>query len=94
MTAGGVIPAPEEREPHVREIGRMEDIDGAPIVFSINLDGTLRIQISDVFLRPAADVAADLDHDAREQFQRLFMEAERQAEEEERQAEEEENALG
>jgi hypothetical protein len=60
-----------------REIGRMEDLDGVPVIFSLNLDGTLRIEIGP--FRPfgpgASDqtAMADLDDAKTEEFGRLLV---------------------
>lgn len=61
------------------DVGTMTDIDGAPIEFSINLDGTVRIAIGP-FTSPGDRQMADLDKTGRDEFMRLWCEAERQAE--------------
>ena len=40
MTAGGVIPAPEERkrDPYVRKVGHVADIDGMLLVIGVDYD--------------------------------------------------------
>ncbi len=64
-----------------REIGRMTDVDGAPIEFSVNLDGTVRVAIGPSTSSRSGDrESADLDKDGRAEFMRLWCEAERQAE--------------
>ena len=59
------------------EVGRTEDVDGVPVIFSLNHDGTVRVAIK-VFGSYKYGIA-DLDKEAREQFMRLWCETERQA---------------
>lgn len=56
--------------PEPREIGRMEDVDGVPVIFSLNLDGTLRVRIMGTRMDSAM---ADLDDAKTEEFGRLFI---------------------
>lgn len=81
MSESGVIPPPEERQPgRAVVVGHIEDVDGVPVVFSVNHDGTVRLAVS-VWGSDEDDyTTADLDKKAREQFMRLWCEAERQAE--------------
>jgi hypothetical protein len=58
-----------------REIGRMEDLDGVPVIFSVNLDGTLRVEIGPFkpFGAQPVTAMADLDGAKTDQFGRLFI---------------------
>jgi hypothetical protein len=57
-----------------REIGRMEDVDGVPIIFSLNRDGTLRITITRrLALRGSDGGTADLDDAKAEEFGHLLI---------------------
>jgi hypothetical protein len=52
----------------------MEDVDGVPVIFSVNLDGTLRITITHrVALRGSDGGTADLDHAKAEEFGQLLV---------------------
>lgn len=73
MSESGVIPPPEERQPHV--VGEMSDVDGTPVVLSINRDGSVRIAIGSFPPGSAGFRAADLDQEEAEEFARLFVSA-------------------
>ena len=74
MSAGGVIPEPAARQPHgLRRVGQMEDVDGDLIDLTVIPGGIVRITVTDGSF-------ADLDKDCRDEFMRLWCEAERQAE--------------
>lgn len=70
MSESGVTPPPEDRA--IREIGRMLSRYGLPIEIGINK--------GDVSIRVGRDACILLGRMEREQFSRLYFEAERQAE--------------
>ncbi len=78
MTAWGVIPPPEERK-RPGETGRMTDIDGVPVIFSVGKDGTARIEITAWMSLNGHGGTADLDVAKADEFTRLWFETLRQA---------------
>jgi hypothetical protein len=58
--------------PESRVIGRMQDVDGVPVTFSLNRDGTLRIWIGRT-APPLDGGTADLDGAKAEEFGQLFI---------------------
>jgi hypothetical protein len=58
-------------ESTAREIGRMVDVDGVPVIFGINHDGTVRIDIRGYLSLPG-HATADLGREQAEEFARLF----------------------
>jgi len=61
-----VIPPPEERSPYIREVGRLQDMDGIPIVLGVDYD-TVTIQ--------AADLPVQLTRDQAEEFAQIYVSA-------------------
>ena len=72
MSDSGVISRPGERLPPVREIGRVFDSNGMDLVVGVDFG---RVTIGHDQME-----AFELGADAREEFSRLYFEAERQAE--------------
>lgn len=68
---------------------QMSDVDGVPVEFGVNRDGTVRISIGPSVYQRTVDeaIVADLDTGKCEEFTRLYFEAIRQAQAKERELE-------
>ena len=74
MSESGVIPPPGDRQPGVQILGHAEDIDGLRLYVGVHHD---RVCLEGTGMH---GVHLCFAKDAREQFMRLWCEAERQAE--------------